>query len=234
MAIQQLLLLLWARAAALRDGDPTPPSLSLCAIGDLHGDALHAMEALRLCEAIDASGRWVGGALTVVQVGDVLDRGNASLPLVHRLWKLQEEASAAGGELLMLVGNHELLNMQGATRYVHKGELRSFGGAAAWQELMHPQRGEGGRRLAAQPAVAVRGEGACRTLFLHAGLRPSIAAQCEKPPRRAASSAALTLTRIRTPTVEQVRDAERAQRRDARSALVGPDLVRRYARARSE
>ena len=81
----------------------------------------------------------------------------------------------------MLVGNHELLNMQGATRYVHKGELRANGGAAAWQELMHPQRGEVGSRLAAQPAVAVRGQGACRTLFLHAGLRPSIAAQYETP-----------------------------------------------------
>ena len=102
MAIHRIhaaLLLLATRAAALS------PSLSLCAIGDLHGDAVHAMEALRLCEAVDAAGRWVGGALTVVQVGDVLDRGNASLPLVHRLWKLQEEASAAGGGMRRSIPN---------------------------------------------------------------------------------------------------------------------------------
>ena len=37
--------------------------------------------------------------------------------------------------------------------------------------------GELGRRIVAHDALAVRGEGACRTLFLHAGLRSSTAAQ---------------------------------------------------------
>ena len=66
--------------------------MSLCAVGDLHGDIDHAQIALGLCGAVDAAGRWSGGNLTVVQTGDVLDRGNASLPLLHKMWKLQEEA----------------------------------------------------------------------------------------------------------------------------------------------
>jgi len=113
--------------------------------------------------------------MTVVQTGDVVDRGNSSLPLLEALWALQDEASAAGGELLMLMGNHELLNLQGMFRYVHRQEVASFGGTAAWQRAMNPRHGELGMRLAAQPGVAVRGEGACRTLFLHAGLRLSTA-----------------------------------------------------------
>ena len=166
--LQLLLLLLPAAVAS-----------DLCAIGDFHGDEAHAFDALRLCGAVDASGRWAGGTMTVVQLGDVMDRGNASLPLLHSLWDLQAEAHAAGGELLLLLGNHELLNMQGATRYVHKGELRSYGGAAAWSRAMDPHHGEIGRRLVATPATAVRGAGACATLFLHAGLRPSVAASFE-------------------------------------------------------
>merc|ERR1711871_89233 len=60
------------------------PSTPLCAIGDLHGDMQHALTALRLCGAVDEDGQWSGGTMTVVQLGDVVDRGNASMPLVHK------------------------------------------------------------------------------------------------------------------------------------------------------
>jgi hypothetical protein len=92
------------------------------------------------------------------------------------LWSLREQAAAAGGELLLLLGNHELLNMQGATHYVDPQEVDSFGGVAAWRQHLHPRLGEVGRRLLDHPGVAVRGEGACRTLFLHAGLRLAVGA----------------------------------------------------------
>ena len=144
----------------------------ICAIGDLHGDANHAHAALRLCGVVaEDSWTWTGGSATVVQTGDVVDRGNASLPLLRHLWALREQASAAGGELLLLLGNHELLNMQGATHYVDAGELQAFGGVAAWRRAMDPRTGEIGKQLAALPGAAVRGGGPCRTLFLHAGLR---------------------------------------------------------------
>ena len=159
-------------ALAANAGEVSP----ICAVGDMHGDMDHALHALRLCGVVDAAGNWIGGSSTVVQTGDVMDRGNASLPLLELLWSLREQAAAAGGELLMLMGNHELLNMQGATHYVEQGELSEFGGVAAWRRAMHPRRGEYGHRLSAQPGAAVRGEGACRTLFLHAGLRLSVGA----------------------------------------------------------
>ena len=167
------MLLLLLPVAALKPA----PHTRLCAIGDLHGDAAHAFDALRLCGAVDRTGRWSGGAMTVVQTGDVVDRGNASLPLLHALWELRDQAAADGGELLLLMGNHELLNMQGRTRYVHKTELFKFGGTSAWQQAMDPRHGAIGRQLAALPGAAVRGEGACRTLFLHAGCRYSTGAQ---------------------------------------------------------
>jgi hypothetical protein len=150
-----------------------PPKL--CAVGDLHGDMDHALEALQLCGAVDGSWKWTGGTMTVVQTGDVLDRGHASLPLLQALWALRDEAAAAGGELLLLLGNHELLNLQGATYYVDKHELHAYG-KAAWKKAMDPNSGELGQRLVTHPGAAVRGSGACRTLFLHAGLRHGTAA----------------------------------------------------------
>ncbi|KAL1510449.1 hypothetical protein AB1Y20_006756 [Prymnesium parvum] len=149
----------------------------LCALGDLHGDPLHALRALRLCGAVGDDWTWVGGQMTIVQVGDVLDRGNASITLLEHLWDLRDQATAAGGELVLLLGNHELLNMQGRTRYVHHKELEAFGGKTRWQNAFDPTSGAYGKRLAAQDAFAVRGHGSCRTLFNHGGLRARLAAK---------------------------------------------------------
>ena len=85
----------------------------------MHGDPNHALRALRLCDAVDEAGRWSGGTMTVVQVGDVFDRGNASIALQHVLWELRDQAAEAGGELKLLMGNHELMNLQGRIHYVH-------------------------------------------------------------------------------------------------------------------
>lgn len=160
--------LLLSASLAAEDADS-----SVCAVGDLHGDLSHALKALALCGAVDEhSGKWIGGTRTIVQTGDVLDRGNESLPLLRHLWLLRDEAKLAGGELVLLMGNHELLNMQGAAHYVDAGELARNGGAHAWRQLLSPTHGEIGTELVAQhKGVAVRGGGACRTLFLHAGLR---------------------------------------------------------------
>ena len=149
---------------------------SVCAVGDLHGDLQHALAALALCGAVDPeTGSWVGGAMTVVQTGDVLDRGNNSLGVLRALWRLQAEAEAAGGELVLLLGNHELMNMQGKVHYVHKAELAAEGGAGAWKRRMQPTVGDLGAALLRHDAAAVRGGGACRTLFVHAGVRLSVA-----------------------------------------------------------
>ncbi|CAI0559346.1 unnamed protein product [Linum tenue] len=52
---------------------PTPSRL--IAIGDLHGDLEKSKQAFRLAGLIDAADRWSGGSSTVVQVGDMFDRG---------------------------------------------------------------------------------------------------------------------------------------------------------------
>lgn len=115
--------------------------------------------------------------MTVVQTGDVFDRGNSSLALLQKLWSIQETASQSGGELVLLLGNHELMNLQGYTYYVEPSELMSIGGKREWKQLMDPSTGLIGTRLKQQPAVVVRGSGACRTMFVHAGVRLDAATQ---------------------------------------------------------
>ena len=96
------------------------------AIGDLHGDIGQARRALRLAGVLgegDESGNptWVGGDTTVVQVGDILDRGDDEIGILILLQKLEKEARKQGGGVYVLNGNHEVLNVSGDFRYVSRG-----------------------------------------------------------------------------------------------------------------
>ena len=100
---------------------PVPPAAALervIAIGDIHGDLRAARRALRTAGAIDERDAWVGGKLVVVQTGDQIDRGKEDREVLDLFEKLKGEASRAGGRMLSLSGNHELMNASFDFRYV--------------------------------------------------------------------------------------------------------------------
>ncbi|OIV97200.1 hypothetical protein TanjilG_28951 [Lupinus angustifolius] len=103
---------------------PSPPRL--IAIGDLHGDLEKSKQALRLAGLIDASDRYTGGSATVVQVGDVLDRGGDELKILYFLEKLKREAERSGGRIITMNGNHEIMNIEGDFRFITKTALDEF------------------------------------------------------------------------------------------------------------
>ena len=140
---------------------------------------------------VDETGAWVGGTSHLVQTGDLVDRGDDSVAVLRLFWRLRGEARAAGGNVTLLLGNHELWAMSAENEYASETELRRLGqaqpggprapaaalsaGRRAWDALFSAN-GELGRELAAtHEAAAVVGEGACRTLFVHAGLSPAFA-----------------------------------------------------------
>ena len=56
---------------------------TVIAIGDLHGDLSQAQAALALVGLTDSSGEWQAKDSTLVQTGDLLDRGPDSLAVVR-------------------------------------------------------------------------------------------------------------------------------------------------------
>ena len=56
---------------------------TVVALGDLHGDVSQAQAALSLVGLTDSSGEWQARSGTVVQTGDLLNRGPDSLALVR-------------------------------------------------------------------------------------------------------------------------------------------------------
>ena len=119
---------LLALAALLLPGVAFPQSAPqrIVAVGDLHGDYEAWRAIAGAAGLIDAKGNWTGGKTTLVQAGDIVDRGPDSLKIIRDLMKLQKEAPKRGGRVIVLVGNHEAMMMTGDLRYVHPGEYAAF------------------------------------------------------------------------------------------------------------
>lgn len=112
--------------APLRAGDPAAAPQRIVAVGDLHGD-FAAWRAIAVAAGlIDGEGSWAASGTTLVQLGDVTDRGPDSLRIIRDLQRLEKEAAATGGAVVVLLGNHEAMNVTGDLRYVHPGEYAAF------------------------------------------------------------------------------------------------------------
>ena len=139
-----------APGAPAREADfRYPAPARLIAIGDLHGDLASARAALRLGGAIDGDDHWVGGTLIVVQTGDQIDRADEDRDVLDLFERLTEQASAAGGRVVALNGNHEIMNVQGDYRYVTPGAVEPFAGVSPRSALARDRASPFAARAAA-------------------------------------------------------------------------------------
>ncbi|THB69640.1 MAG: hypothetical protein D6E12_04310 [Desulfovibrio sp.] len=83
-------------------------------LGDLHGtldrvhDDLAAVGLLNPDQADPLSWEWIGGNAVLVQLGDLYDRGADADYLRAALGRLNDQAQQNGGDVVRLIGNHEL------------------------------------------------------------------------------------------------------------------------------
>ncbi len=92
--------------------DVPMPSV-LYALSDVHGGYDRLVALLSQHGLMQKDSRpperaaWTGGAATLVVVGDSIDKGPASLDVLTLLQTLEGGAAAAGGRVVVLLGNHE-------------------------------------------------------------------------------------------------------------------------------
>jgi hypothetical protein len=96
------------------------------AIGDVHGAYDNLVAILQRAQLIDAETHWIGGEATLVQTGDLFDRGLQVREVMDLLMRIQNEAAAAGGQVIVLLGNHEGMNLTGFYRDVNPDMYAAF------------------------------------------------------------------------------------------------------------
>ena len=96
------------------------------AVGDVHGDLDRFTAILGSAGLIDTSGQWIGGKATLVQLGDLVDRGPKSRAVLDFVMALEKDAPKRGGTVLLNLGNHEVMNMMGDLAYVTAQDYASF------------------------------------------------------------------------------------------------------------
>ena len=75
---------------------------------------------------INDFGDWIGGSMTVVQVGDVLDRGGDEIKILYFLERLQWQAVKASGKVITMNDNREALNVERDFLYMSKSGCEEF------------------------------------------------------------------------------------------------------------
>eukprot|EP01060_Flectonema_neradi_P008992 TRINITY_DN16437_c0_g1_i1.p1 TRINITY_DN16437_c0_g1~~TRINITY_DN16437_c0_g1_i1.p1 ORF type:complete len:220 (+),score=31.10 TRINITY_DN16437_c0_g1_i1:73-732(+) len=135
------------------------------AIGDIHGDLTALRAVLEMGGIINSNGLWVAGNTTVVQIGDLVDRGPESDKVMDFVINLRQDALSKGGQLILLIGNHELLSLKGDTDYVSQAEIDRLT-LPVRNQLMSPQ-GKYGSFIINNMQAAYLHRG-LQTLFIHA------------------------------------------------------------------
>ena len=175
-----------------------PPVRRIIVIGDLHGDWEMTIKSLKVGKVINSNNKWVGGDTIVVQVGDQIDRcrsGECSLPnstkndeasdykILKFFTALHNEAEKVGGAVYSIIGNHELMNVNGDMRYVSHENIKEFDNYETTEgEIIND--GMEARKWAFAPGNPIANFLGCTrqlsliigsNLFVHAGILPKIA-----------------------------------------------------------
>jgi len=98
----------------------------LVAVGDVHGDSENFQLILKRTGLVDDQNHWIGGSATLVQTGDLLDRGPKGREAMDLVIGIEKEAATVGGQVVPLLGNHEVMNILGDLRYVPPQNYASY------------------------------------------------------------------------------------------------------------
>ncbi len=140
------------------------------ALSDVHGQYDILLTLLQNHNIIDKDGHWVFSENHLVIVGDNFDRGPKVLDILWFLFKLQKEAYNAGGRVHVLLGNHEIMVLNGDLRYLNKKYYYTSAVFTTKYDQFFRKGSILGDWITQHKAVISIN----KSLFVHGGMSPSI------------------------------------------------------------
>ncbi|MEY8758621.1 metallophosphoesterase [Chryseobacterium tongliaoense] len=150
---------------------PTLPA-KYFATSDIEGGIMGFILMLRKAGIIDSNYNWSYGNSHLFIMGDVFDRGQYVSQCLWLIYKLEQEAAAAGGKVHFILGNHDIMNLIGDFRYVHAKYTDNVPVLGETLTTLYDANSELGKWLRSKNVI----ERAGNTIFLHAGVSPEVAA----------------------------------------------------------
>ncbi|MGI9178907.1 MAG: metallophosphoesterase [Longimicrobiaceae bacterium] len=142
---------------------------SIFVVADTHGDYGSLIRLLQNGRVIDGQQRWSAGRSHLVLLGDVFDRGPDVTRILWFLYDLERQAERQRGRVHLLLGNHEIMVMQGDLRYVApKENLIAELHQVDYSRMFDVRQSILGRWLATKPALLKINS----VLFAHGGVSP--------------------------------------------------------------
>ena len=113
-----------------------PSVKRIVAFGDIHGDFDTLVKLLTKAYIINNKLEWIAGNTYLVQTGDITDsknRGgiwsaNQEKKVINFLINLSEKAKKYRGKVILLIGNHEIMNILGIFTYSSNKDIKISGG----------------------------------------------------------------------------------------------------------
>ena len=144
-------------------------------IGDIHADYEVLITVLKKARLINDKLEWIGGKTYLVMIGDLVDgkarvdnwTGDSDLKVINFLSKLIKLAKRKGGDVIILLGNHEFMNIRGNFSYSGDHGIQEMGGELKRLKYFNNQF----RKFAKKCYLVVNIEG---WIFSHAGIPPEI------------------------------------------------------------
>jgi len=96
-----------------------PAQHKILVTSDNEGNFNSFYSLLVSAQVMDTSYRWTFGDGHLVIAGDMFDRGDNVIPCLWMVYNLEQQAKKAGGGVHFILGNHEVMNLQGDIRYVN-------------------------------------------------------------------------------------------------------------------
>lgn len=143
---------------------------AILAISDIESGYRTFRDYLINNHVINENLKWTFGKGHLVLVVDFVDRGMSTTQVLWFIYKLEQEASAQGGQVHFIIGNHELYNMQGkfkSASYKYSGVASILG---KQQHNLYDNNSFIGKWMASKKTIEmINGN-----LFTHGGIHPDI------------------------------------------------------------
>lgn len=143
----------------------------VAAFSDIHGQFALAKKLLTNNNIIDKKGNWYFGDGHLVITGDIFDRGPQVTETLWFLHQLEQQAHQAGGKLHLLLGNHEVMVLNGDLRYLHPKYIEVAKLFGQPFEQLFGQHTLLGQWLRTKSVSVIVND----ALFAHGGMHPDLA-----------------------------------------------------------